>query len=44
MQVGFEKRIREVEAKIDKLSADMDADHAHSAAPLIPLRGGRNAA
>jgi hypothetical protein len=41
LQTGYEQRLRELEAKINKLSADMDADHAPSAAPLIPLRGGR---
>jgi hypothetical protein len=44
IQLGFEKRIRELELKIIKLSADMDADHSQTAAPLIPLRGGRDGA
>jgi hypothetical protein len=42
MQVGYEKQLRELEAKLNKLSADMDADHARTAAPLIPLKGGRS--
>jgi hypothetical protein len=44
MQVGYEKRLRELEAKLNKLSGDMDANHARAAAPLIPLKGGRDAA
>ena len=43
-QLGFEKRIRELELKIIKLSADMDADHSRTGAPLIPLKGGRDGA
>jgi len=43
-QVGFEKRLRELELKLGKLSADMDADHSRTAAPLIPLKGGRDGA
>jgi hypothetical protein len=44
VQLGYEKRIRELELKIVKLSADMDADHSRTAAPLIPLKGGRDGA
>jgi hypothetical protein len=43
-QLGLEKRIRELELQLIKLSADMDADHSRTAAPLIPLRGGRDGA
>jgi hypothetical protein len=43
IQLGFEKRIRELELKIIKLSADID-DHSRTAAPLIPLKGGRDGA
>jgi hypothetical protein len=41
VQFAYEKRVRELELKIIKLSADMDADHSRTAAPLIPLKGGR---
>ena len=45
VQLGYEKRIRELELKITKLSADLDADHSRTAAPLIPLlKGGRGSA
>jgi hypothetical protein len=44
LQLSYEKRIRELELKIIKLNADMDADHSRTAAPLIPLRGGRGSA
>jgi hypothetical protein len=43
-QLGLERRIRELELKIIKLSADMEADHSRTAAPLIPLKGGRGSA
>jgi hypothetical protein len=43
-QLGFEKRIRELELQISKLSANLDVNHAHTAAPLIPLKGGRGSA
>jgi hypothetical protein len=44
MQVRYEKKLQELETKLNQLSADMDTDHARTAAPLIPLRGGRDAA
>jgi hypothetical protein len=45
LEVQFkEQRIHELESKLNKLSADMDAGHARTAAPLIPLKGGRDAA
>jgi hypothetical protein len=40
----LERRVRELENQIGKLSADLDAHHAYAAAPLIPLRGRRDAA
>jgi hypothetical protein len=43
-QLGLERRLRELELKLGKLSADMDADHSRTAAPLIPLKGGRDGA
>ena len=44
IQLGFEKRIRELELKIIKLNADIAVDHSRTAAPLIPLKGGRDGA
>ena len=44
LQFAYERRIRECETKLDKLSADIDAGHARTAAPLTPLKGGRDAA
>jgi len=44
VQLAYEKRLRELENQISKLSADIDANHARAAAPVIPLRGGRDGA
>ena len=44
LQIAYEKRVRELENKIGKLSADIDFDHSRTAAPLIPLKGGRDGA
>jgi hypothetical protein len=44
VHLAYEKRIRELELKIIKLSADMDADHSRTVAPLIPLKGARDGA
>jgi hypothetical protein len=41
VQVGHEQRIRELESKLSKLSADLDTDHTRTP-PLIPFKGGRN--
>jgi hypothetical protein len=44
IQLAYEKRLHEFEIRLSKLTADLDADHARTAAPLIPLKGGRDAA
>jgi hypothetical protein len=44
VQFGYEQRLRELELKIAKLIGDLDADHSRTAAPLLALRGGRDAA
>jgi hypothetical protein len=44
MRIGYEERLRELETKLARLGADLDADHSRTAAPLIPLKGGRGSA
>jgi hypothetical protein len=41
LQISYESRIRKLEEKIDRLSADLDADHSRAVAPVIPLRGAK---
>jgi hypothetical protein len=43
VQFGHDRRIHELESKLNKLNADIDANHTRTAAPLIPLKGGRDA-